>query len=97
MKCFYRCRNCRKRLVLPKPLEHYKQVIRCEGCGSDNFAKDNHRHKERKTKTGNYKVCKCSAVHFPHKAGTVEGCIYKVEPLYEDVTTLKKVGKKCPF
>ena len=70
-KTFYRCKSCRGRKVLPKPIEQYRYFVKsllCEGCGGSKFYEDRHR-KEQKAK-----ACHCDGAHYPHRPGSVKLC-----------------------
>ncbi len=76
-KTYYRCKACRKRKVLPKPIEEYRYFVRslsCYGCWGVEFYEDKHRKKQKTEHVAGYEVCNCDGVHYPHRPGSVKLC-----------------------
>lgn len=76
-KAYYRCKTCRKRKVLPKPIREYQRFVKsliCSGCGGRSLYEDRHRKEQKKNHVAGYEVCNCDGAHYPHRPGSVKLC-----------------------
>lgn len=73
-----RCRACRARGVLPKPLANYVEPPKCKQCGEPKLSRDKWMS-ERNTKAAR---CACDGYSFDHRVGSLH-CKFKKHGVYK--------------
>jgi len=67
----HRCRSCRRRRALKKPITWYIRAPKCRHCGGE-LVIDNHRADKREIDRN--VVCHCDGLWFPHRPRSVDFC-----------------------